>query len=58
MTSNPAPEHKVHNIGLQGSDSGINAKILEYGADGSVARGEIWREGPWSMKGPFQSNFH
>ena len=57
MTSDPPPEHKVHNIGLHGSGSGINAKLVEYGAGGSVAQGEFWREGPWSMKGPFQYNF-
>ena len=57
MTSNPSPVHRVHKIGLHGSGSGKYDKLLGFGAGGSVAQGEFWREGPWSMKGPFQSNF-
>ena len=57
MAPNPAPAYKIHNIGLHGSGSGINDKLVEFGAGESVAQGEVWCEGPWSMKGPFQSNF-
>ena len=57
MTSNRAPEYRVHNIGLRGSGSGINDKLIESGAGGSVAQGTVWRDGPWSMKGSLKSNF-
>ena len=57
MTSNPVPGYRVHNIGLRGSGSGINDKLLETGVGGSVAQGKGWRDGPWSMKGSFKSNF-
>ncbi|KAK0512396.1 hypothetical protein JMJ35_005524 [Cladonia borealis] len=56
MASNLAPVHRVHNIGLHGSGSGINDKLPKFGAGGSVAQSEVWREGPWSMKGPFSLN--
>ena len=57
MASNPAPVYKIHNIGLHGSGSSINDKLVELGSGGSVAQGEVWREGPSSMKGPCQSSF-